>query len=58
MCPELCPPSRSTANRTASSESRTYLADMAIELWPAILASVRVSQPLWPSRVRNVWRRL
>jgi hypothetical protein len=29
---------------------------MAIELWPAILASVHTSQPLSPRRVKTVWR--
>ena len=58
LCPKLCPPSRSTAAKIASSDGCTYLADIVIELCPAILASVQVSQPLCPSRVRNVWRRL
>src|ERR1700674_1175414 len=31
---------------------------MPTEVCPAILASVQASQPLSPSRVRNVWRRL
>ena len=54
LCPILCPPSFSTALRTASSDGWTYRVDIPTELCPAILAKVQASQPDSPNRVRNV----
>jgi hypothetical protein len=54
LCPELCPLSRSSAARTASSLGWTYRAEIATELCPAMRASVQASQADSPSLVRNV----
>jgi hypothetical protein len=52
----LCLPNRDIAASTASSEGWTSRLEIAMELCPAIRASVQASQPDCPSRVRNVCR--
>src|SRR5262249_32237577 len=58
VCPELCPPSKEYALRTACSDGCTYRVLMPMLPQPAIFAWVQTSQPDSPRRVRNVWRRL
>jgi len=52
----LCPPNRENAASTVSSEGCTYRLEIAMELCPAIRASVQASHPDCPSRVRKVFR--